>query len=118
ENEDLVFDPERAQKVEDRLSAIYHLEQKHRVNSIEELLEIMQSIDLKLNKISSFEEDLEKFRTKINQIVSELKIIAEKLSTNRIKAFPKFKKKVEETLSMLGMSDAKIDWMHEKNEEF
>lgn len=117
ENENLVFDPERAQLVEDRLSAIYHLEQKHRVNSVGELLEIMHAIDLKLNKISSYEDELKHMKQQIQQASSELRKIAGKLSTKRAKAFPEFKKKAEEIMAMLGMPNATIDWKHEKQEE-
>lgn len=116
ENEKLVFDPERAQQVEERLSAIYHLEQKHRVNSVEELLEVMQTIDQKLNEIGSFDAEIENVKSKIELLSRELNSVAERISSKRIKSFPEFKRKTEDILTQLGMSNAIIEWSHSTNE--
>lgn len=116
ENEKLVFDPQRAQQVEERLSAIYHLEQKHRVSSIEELLEVMHTIDQKLNEIGSFDAEIESIKSKIELLENELFTSAEKISERRINAFPEFKKRVEGILTQLGMPNAVIDWSHSKHD--
>lgn len=117
EDEKLVFDPERAQQIEERLSAIYHLEQKHRVSSVEELLELKEVIDAKLSEIESFDGELQKLRSRIQTDLKQLESISEKLSANRVAAFPKFKTQVEGIMALLGMSNAKIDWKHEKHAE-
>ena len=117
ENEKLNLDPERAQIIEDRLSAIYQLQQKHRVNSIEELLQIKGNIDEKLNTISSYDLEIEKLEIQLEEAKKELREIAKKLSQNRKKSFPIIKKKIEEILSSVGMPNATIEVHHKVSEE-
>ena len=50
------FNPERLDYVNERLNLIYNLQQKHRVTTIEALLELAENYRHQLNDISSFDE--------------------------------------------------------------
>lgn len=112
ENEKLQYDPERNQIIEDRLSAIYHLQQKHKVGTVAELLELMETFDIKLNEIANYDLQIEKLQKDLDTKLKDLKEKAKEISTQRIKAFPKLKSKLEKLLSTIGMPHAKLEMKH------
>ena len=56
--EDVDFDPERMAFVNDRLNIIYSLQRKHRVESVEEILELLSDSTEPLATIDSFDDSL------------------------------------------------------------
>lgn len=66
------MDSERLQMVTDRLELIYKLEQKHRVKSISELIDLKKEIEIKLNSAIHIDEDIEKLTLKIESERKEL----------------------------------------------
>src|SRR5690554_2365963 len=52
------YDPQRLQIVQNRLDLIFSLQQKHRVNSIQALIEIGEDFETKLAQLNSFDEQL------------------------------------------------------------
>lgn len=57
--EDVEFNPERLAWVNDRLNAIYTLEQKHRVNTGEELISLKKELQERLENITSYDERID-----------------------------------------------------------
>lgn len=105
-SEDISADPERVEVINDRLNLLNKLEQKHRVNSIEELLIIKTNLNEKIFQINSYDDKillLEKDKTKL---LSTLKNLASKISTAREKAIPSIELKVKKILDELGMPNA------------
>lgn len=104
--EKVLIDPRKLEILKERVDLIYRLQQKHRLNSIEELLDLKKKIGEKLFSISSLEE-------KISSVKSELEVahrksfkLAERLSTNRKKSAPSIENKIKKLLAELGMAHA------------
>lgn len=100
------FDPERSAFVNERLNLIYLLQQKHKVKSIEELIQIKDDLNKKINDIESFDERLKEMELALDKKTRELKIIAEKLSEKRKATFSKIEQYVINQLNSLGMPNA------------
>lgn len=105
------FDPSRAEIVGDRLDLIYRLEQKHRLQTTEELIALKDSIAEKLLSFSSLGAEIEKRSKECSVQLAALMKFASQLSATRRKAIPGIEQQVQKTLSALGMKHAvlKID---------
>lgn len=106
--EDIVFNPERIDEINMRLDMIYTLQQKHRVNNVEELIAIRNSLSDSLNTLLNSDEEIERLLREINTIKTELEKIADTLSKNRSKAIAIAQNQVGEILTRVGMPNAKI----------
>lgn len=112
------FDPERANFVNERLNLIYSLQQKHRVSTIEELIEIKNNLFGKINDIESFDERLEEIQQKHEKCLQQLEKVANKLSVKRKSAKKEIEKYVEAKLQLLGMPGAVFQIDYEENKEY
>ena len=56
QEEDVEFNPDRLEEVNDRLNLIYTLQQKHRATTVEELLALAEEYAAKLAAITSYDE--------------------------------------------------------------
>ncbi len=105
------YDPGNAEKVSDRLNELYRLEQKHRVKTVEELIDIHNELSGKLLGITSLEESIKKLNSKLEKTKTDIFEQAERISAKRMKVFNEFENEIEKTLFDLGMPDSvfKID---------
>jgi len=106
--ENIVFNPSRIEDINSRLDTIYTLQQKHRVNSIEELLTIREELSDNLNTLLNSDEEIERLLREIDKLKTALEKIADTLSKNRSKAISVAQKQVGEILAKVGMPNAKI----------
>jgi DNA repair protein RecN (Recombination protein N) len=106
--ENIVFNPSRIEAINNRLDLIYGLQQKHRVNSIPELLSIQEQLSENLANILSGDEEIERIIKELELMHDELEQIAGKLSLNRSKAIEITEKSVGKILQQVGMPNAKI----------
>lgn len=106
--EDIVFNPSKIEEVNIRLDQIYGLQQKHRVSSIEALLEIQDQLSQNLVNILSVDEEIERLKELLELRLSELEDLAGKLSKNRSKAILTAELSVGKILQQVGMPNAKI----------
>ncbi len=112
------FDPNRFQDVNERLDLIYSLQQKHRVSTIKELIEIKDDFNQKLLTLSSFDEELEKLEKQIEIKRKKAEELAKKLSQSRINVFSQIEKNIELQLQDLGMPHGKFKISHNINKDF
>ena len=106
--ENIFFNPARIEEINLRLDTIYTLQQKHRVNSIEELLDIQAELSDNLNTLLNSDEEIERLLKEINAQKIQLEKIADTLSKNRSKAINVAQKQVGDILIRVGMPNAKI----------
>ncbi|MDR2841427.1 MAG: DNA repair protein RecN [Paludibacter sp.] len=97
------FNPERLEIVNNRLSEIYALQKKYRVETIEELLAIKQNFEQQLQQIEFFDDKISELKTKISSIYAELETQCRKLSESRKAVFANIEKSIIETLVQLGI---------------
>jgi len=112
--EKISYSPERFEVVTQRLNELYRLQLKHHVNSTEELLEIKNNLDLKLQNNSSLESNIRKLEQLISIKDAELLSSAEKISLSRKKVFKEIEQKVVSILQMLGMPNARVKILHQR----
>jgi len=110
--EGIEYDPERLQFVSFRLDQIFSLQQKHRVESVEELIGIKEDLEKQLLKISSFDEDLLAKQKEIDKAIADLKSVSKDLSNSRKKVFKTIENTITGQLLELGMPNAvlKVDY--------
>ena len=116
--EEITYNPSRTEELNERLNTIYELEHKHRVSTVEELIEKKQELEQKLTGISSLENQIEKTRHEIRDMQLKLNDMAGKLSANRKESIPKIETEIQHTLTQLGMSDAGFQVKQEKLSTF
>jgi DNA repair protein RecN (Recombination protein N) len=98
----------RADEVNTRLSLLYNLQKKHRVNSNAELLEIQDDLSDKIQKVLFSDEAVEKLQKQLAADKTELEKLAGQLTANRLKAIPAIEKQVLATLAEMGMANSAL----------
>ena len=90
---------------------IYTLQNKHRVNSIEDLLKIKKDIESKILTQDDIDNDIIKIEESISSLTINLRDDAVKIHNKRISVIPDFEKLMSKNLNELGMgkSNVKID---------
>jgi DNA repair protein RecN (Recombination protein N) len=107
-NENVAFNPNEAEELNDRLQLLYNLQKKHAVNSNEELLVIFEELSDKVRQVESAEGALNDKKEAIEAISTKLNSVAEKISKARTAAIPKLTKELEFLLTDLGMENARF----------
>ena len=98
----------RAEEVNTRLSLIYILQKKHRVNTNAELLQLQNDLSGKIQQAVFGDEAIEKLKVQLDADKKELEKLAGELSANRKKAIPTIEKQVLETLTEMGMNNSNL----------
>ena len=106
--EDIEYNPERLQKINDRLDALYALEQKHHVNSSEDLMALAEDIRSQLNVLTDASDNIQALQEEISFETTVANKLAAKLSSERQKAAGKVKEIVEKALAAMDMPAAKF----------
>lgn len=106
--EDIEYNPERLQKINDRLDALYVLEQKHHVNSSEDLMALAEDIRSQLNVLTDASDNIQALQEEISSETNVANKFAAKLSLERQKAAGKVKEIVEKALAAMDMPAAKF----------
>lgn len=106
--EDVEFNPERLQYVNDRLNTLYTLEQKHHVDSEAELIRLRDDFRRKLDMISGGGEMLAELKEKRDATLSEVRKLAEVLTEKRKQAAAETERKMCDHLVPLGMPNIRF----------
>ena len=118
ENDNLVYDPATLEKVENRLQLLYDLQKKHQVSDIEELIEIQEQYQLKIEEVDNADETINLKSEEIKVTEERLYQFCEKLHDRRAKAIPQFSRQIEKTLAGLEMKNTRFRVELSKTEEF
>jgi DNA repair protein RecN (Recombination protein N) len=97
------FNPSRLSVVESRLSEIFSLLKKYKVTKAVELIELRDNFARQLERIESFDEQIEVLKTKIENVFNQLKTLAVELTDSRKKACLPIESYLIELLTRLGM---------------
>lgn len=100
--EDYEADPQRLQEVEERLSAIYELARKHRIQP-EELPDLHQRLSDELAELDDTEGSLEQLEADLENYRKAYQAIADKLSEARREGATTLDQRVGSELAELGM---------------
>lgn len=103
--EGLEADPERLQKVDDRLALLFSLCQKHRAKDLEELIAIRDRYLEQIATIDHSDEALRAAEKSYQEALEKAHGLAQKLHDSRRKAAPEFEQSILHTLGRLGMAE-------------
>ena len=104
--EAMELNPTRLDEVNARLDLLYSLQQKHRVSSVKELMEIRDELDAKIREINDYDARIEQVQTIIAQSCEQLKAKAKTISDKRQQAIPAIEEHVLALLLQLGIPNA------------
>ena len=102
------FDENKIITLQERLSAGYSLQKKHKVQSTKELLAIQQQLETDLQAVLNIGEEIAALEKQVATDALEVKKQAAQLSTQRNKQVEPFTKKVNSLLKQVGMPNASI----------
>lgn len=112
---DIQFDQERMNEVEERLNNIYSLNRKHGKNNSDELIELKEELSTKIYGISELEDKITNLENTLDRQLTELKKMADELHQNRKNASSKIENLVIELLKELGLNNASLELQINKN---
>ena len=106
--EEIYFDEEERNNVEERLDMIHTLKRKYG-NSIKEILEYKEEIKNEINHIENLEEYNNKLKNELEKIEKEMNILAKKISDIRTNYSKKLSDNINKELEDLKIKNAKIN---------
>lgn len=114
--DDYEADPERLNEVEERLSIIYQLARKHRIQP-EELRELHDRLAAELAELDDSEGSLEQLEADVSNYLSSYQGVADKLSEARRAAAEELDQRVAAELAQLGMPTTQFITERARNNE-
>ncbi len=112
EEEKIDLDPEKIEEAKERLSLIYQLQQKHRLGSVGELLQLQGDLQIKADKTSNLDDELAALKKQLEEATLRLTEKGELLSQSRLKSFKGFCKQMVTLLNELGIPEAQLSVEH------
>lgn len=103
------YDPERLRFIEERLNTLYTLQQKHRVDSVKELLAVGESIRKQLSDIENVDEDIRLQTEEVARLTAMRNTAAARLTEGRRRAAQTTEKELTTALQQMGMPNVKIE---------
>ncbi len=107
-NENVDFNPNEAEEINDRLQLLYNLQKKHSVSSNKELLTVFEEISDKVVAVESADEFINKKQKEIDLVSEKLDKVASLITKARVASIPKLNKQLEVLLADLGMENARF----------
>lgn len=102
-SEQIDQDPGRLQAVNERLDLIYSLQQKFRVSSVEELIQLREKFSNQLDEIETSDEEIDQMQREVAGLEKRVGLQAGELSQMRGKVVPLLSGEVTKLIRELGM---------------
>ncbi|MDR0231638.1 MAG: DNA repair protein RecN [Dysgonamonadaceae bacterium] len=106
--EHLELDPERLQFVNERLDLLYSLQKKHKLETCEALIELRNNIEIQLQAINNFEEQIAALEKDLQSFYEQVIKLAGNLTQSRKKAVEKLELELISKVCPLGMPNMKF----------
>jgi DNA repair protein RecN (Recombination protein N) len=108
-SEELNYDPQRMEQVEERLSLLYSLQKKHGKSTVEELIQLRDQLFKRMQHIDSNDEEIEALTHQLKTQSSKLKVLASTLTTTRVQAAAKLQHSLIDRVTYLGMPNLRFE---------
>lgn len=118
ETERVDADPEKLQKLSDRLNTIYSLEMKHKAADLSELIAKAAEYERRLAAIDNSDTELRRVRERIEELQRRSSEAADALHRARAGVTAALCESVGQTLARLGIADARFVVEVERGDEF
>jgi DNA repair protein RecN (Recombination protein N) len=103
-------DPSRFETVTRRLDTIYSLERKHSLQTIDQLIELKDSLDKNLQQADTDFSHLHELEKELNAITQERNSLASRLHKERTACLKKLSEQLKTRLALLGIPYARIEF--------
>ena len=107
-SDEIEFNPTRLDYVNERLNLIYTLQQKHQLSSVEELLELTEKLNEKLDAITSSDDHIQELTQKKDLLYKQVLSQAEILTRMRTEASKEIEAQMQAYLIPLGMPNVRF----------
>lgn len=107
--ENVDYDPERAQEIKEQIDLIHRLEKKHHVLTVEELIEIRNKLDEELRTSMNLEDEVRKAKNEFSILEGEMNSAGEKLSESRRLSALNFADEIEKIVRRIGIENGTIE---------
>lgn len=107
-NDTVVFDAQRIEWINQRLSDGYKLLKKHGLQTTADLLQLQASLSEKLQAVLNIDETILRLEKEVQQLQEKVDAIATKLSAARNKQIQPLETNVNQLLKQVGMPNAQI----------
>lgn len=105
---DINYDAETIDKMNERISIGYKLLKKHGVKTTNELLQIRDELNNKLQAVLNIDEEIKTIEKDVEKLWSEAQASGEKLSAARKAQIKSFEERVNNMLRQVGMPNARL----------
>lgn len=102
-------DPQLLEEINLKLNKIYQLQKKHQVDSVEDLMQINSQLADQVLKKDQLGEEIEQINKVIEDQQANLLKLSKELFDARKKAIPKLEKELQQILSRIGMPNASFN---------
>jgi DNA repair protein RecN (Recombination protein N) len=106
--ESIEYDPEEIQIFTERMNELNRLQQKHKVNTVQDLVGVREQFKEKLSSINHLKDQLDEIENKLNDQQSGLDLLSHQLHERRLAAIPEILKELKRRMELLGLPDAFI----------
>ena len=107
-NENVEFNPNEVEEINDRLQLIYNLQKKHYADTNQQLLVVFEDLSEKVSQVENAEETINSKKKEIDGVAIKLDKVAALISKNRTSSTPKLTKELQLLLTELGMENARF----------
>ena len=107
--DEVEYDPQRLEQVEERLDTLYSLQKKHHVDSVAELIELQKELERELALIDHSDEHIAELEQSLSQAKEAVMVQAKKLTEMRQAAKQVLEQDIVNRLVALGMPNVTFD---------
>jgi DNA repair protein RecN (Recombination protein N) len=107
---------DKIDQISERLSVIYSLQKKHQVKTVDQLIEIQQVLQEKVNSVETLDEEILICKTELEETYKNLLSKGNELSKSRNKVIDKIKDELEALLKEVGMPASSVKILMEHTE--
>lgn len=100
------YEPDRAERLQERIDLAYRLYKKHQVNSTAALLEIQQNLIREIEETSALSSEIQQLQQELEKLQSAMQTLGNNLHEARSKAAVTISEKVTDLLKQVGMPNA------------
>ncbi|MFI5154093.1 MAG: DNA repair protein RecN [Chitinophagales bacterium] len=104
----VLYDPQRIERINERLNSGYKLLKKHGLQSTSQLLRLQTELESRLQDSLNLDERIGELELEAQKFSNHARGLAESLSANRQKQIPILEKQVNQLLQQVGMPNARL----------
>ena len=114
--ENIEYDPQELERINNRLDAIYTLQQKHHVNSVEELVRLQEDYKATLDNVANSDVALEELENSMKESLTKVSKTADELTKKRKASIKTIVSDIAERLNALALPNVSFNINIKKKE--